>query len=130
MYTFKTTKDIALDISQKIKTVRIGLNFTQEEFALKSGVTLSTYRTFEKSGKGSFETFIMIVTGLGRINELSRILVSSDFSPIQALKEKEKPKRQRVRNGYKADIEKAPSIIKSDESFIQMIKDTNAKRTK
>lgn len=126
MYELKSIKDISKDMSNKIKQIRIALNFTQEEFALKSGITLSTYRTFEKSGKGSFETFIKVVSGLGRINELNQMLYLETFSPIESFKHKKKPPRQRVRNSIQLDT-KQPKSIKNEPSFLDMIRDKNEK---
>ena len=124
MYELKITSEISSDIASKIKNLRIANNNTQEEFALKVGVTLSTYRTFERNGKGSFETFIKIVSGLGRLGELKRMLLLSDFSPIEALKQKKKPQRQRVKKEHKTNIAKQISI-KKEENFLDMIKKKN-----
>ncbi|MCK5293646.1 MAG: helix-turn-helix transcriptional regulator [Arcobacteraceae bacterium] len=126
MYELLTIKDISKDISNKIKKIRIVQNYTQREFALKAGVTLSTYRTFEKSGQGSFETFIKIIGALGRINELDKMLILETFSPIEAFQQKKKPERQRVKNGNKAYIEKSRTI-KDEPNFLDMIRDKNAK---
>ena len=126
MYEFHTINDISKDMSNKIKKIRIALNLTQDEFALKSGVTLSTYRTFEKSGKGSFETFIKIVSGLGRVNELDKMLYLETFSPIEAFKQKKKPPRQRVRNKTKV-YSKQVRTIKDEPNFLDRIKKINAK---
>lgn len=97
MNEFSTTKEIMLEFAQRFKKERLKQNITQEEIAFKAGMSLSTYKTFEKSGKGSFENFINIMKTLDRVVELDALLIQSDFSPKEkVLAKKEKKSRQRA----------------------------------
>jgi len=123
MYELKNRKEIMLDVSKKIKTRRISLNYTQEEFSAKSGVTLSTYRTFEKSGKGSFENFIAILSALGSISELERLLPQTSFSPMAEFNKKKSSNTSILKGNLseKKTLEKSPSLL-------EVIRAKNAKK--
>lgn len=96
MYELMNRNEIMLDIAKKIKKKRLALNYTQEEFSSSSSVALSTYRTFEKTGKGSFENFIAIMTSLGAITQLEAFLPQVPFSPAEVFKQKLKKQRMRA----------------------------------
>ena len=133
MYELLNTKEIMSSVAQKIRRRRISLNYTQEEFSSKSGVALSTYRTFEKSGKGSFENFIAILSALGSLSELERLLPQTSFSPMAEFHKKKKKERLRVRN-KSSDISTLTAktvekpLSKKEPSFLQKIKAKNAKK--
>lgn len=124
MYELMNSKEIMTDLAQKIKTKRISLDYTQEAFALKSGVALSTYRTFENSGKGSFENFVAIMTALGSIGELDKLLPKAPFSPADTFQKKTKKIWLRV-------TKKASNPTNNNEekasTLLQAIKAKNAK---
>jgi len=132
MYELMNTKEIMSSMGQKIKTKRISLDYTQEEFSAKSGVALSTYRTFEKSGKGSFENFIAILSALGSLSELERLLPQISFSPVAEFNKKKTKERLRVKK-KNSDIFTATSdslekpSSKKPSSFLQKIKVKNDK---
>ncbi len=128
MYELLTTKEIQKDLAKKIKTKRLVLNYTQEDFAIKSGITLSTYRSFENSGKGSFENFIKIIYALGRINELDKFLEIPSISPMDIIKNKKLKieQKQRVRKN-KQTVASEIKVYKNGESIIDKIKEYNAK---
>ena len=97
MNEFSTIKEIMIEFAERFKKERLKQNITQEEMALKTGMSLSTYKTFEKNGKGSFENFISIMKTLGRVVELDALLLQSDFSPKEkVLAKREKKSRQRA----------------------------------
>lgn len=56
----KSSKDIALDIAHKVRKKRKILKITQADMASRIGISLSTYRKFEKTGDISFNALIDI----------------------------------------------------------------------
>jgi len=116
-----------LDIAQKIKKKRLALNYTQEEFSSSSGVALSTYRTFEKTGKGSFENFITILTSLGAVSNLEALLPQVSFSPAEVFKQKTKKERMRASKTSHTSPHSKNKNIKSS-SLLEAIKAKNAKK--
>ena len=128
MYELMNHKEIMLDIAKKVKSKRIALDYTQEAFSAKSGVALSTYRTFEKSGKGSFENFIAILTALGAVSELERFLPKVTFSPQDMFHNKTTKERKRAKGKYIEDVTPVRKSLDKSSSFLYAIKARNAKK--
>ena len=124
MYELITSKEIQRDISSKIKSLRLKLNRTQEDFAKSIGISKATYMRFENSGKGSFENFIRIMQGVGRISELENLLKVENYSPLEAFKNvKKNPPRQRASTTEEKDI-LSVRPKKEEKSFLQKIKES------
>lgn len=133
MYELMNSKEIISSIAKKIRTKRIALNYTQEEFSKKSGVALSTYRTFEKSGKGSFENFISILSALGSVSELEILLPQTSFSPMAEFNKKKKKERLRVKkkSSDTTSLKSKPiekPLSKKPLSLLEAIKAKNAQK--
>ena len=101
MYEMKSIEEITTDFAKKIKQERLRQNKTQEEFSLKAGVKLSTYKTFENKAKGTFENFLLILKAFGKINELESILSKPEFSPKEQITKNSKQEKQRVKHKIK-----------------------------
>ena len=125
MYELMNNSEIMLEMAQKIRTKRISLNYTQEDFSSKSGVALSTYRTFEKSGKGSFENFIAILSALGSVSELEKLLIKAPFSPAKEFNKKETKERLRVKKKYSDIPVTIKKSTKKASSLLEKIKAKN-----
>ncbi len=101
MNEFSTTQEILKEFAHKIKDERLRQNITQEDMALKSGLSLSTYKIFEKNGKGSFENFINITKALGKTMELNNLFIKNSFSPKEKVLNKNIKKTERKRASTK-----------------------------
>jgi len=122
MYELLTSKEIQTSISTKIKSIRLGLNRTQTDLAKSIGIPKATYVRFENAGEGSFENFIRIMQGLGRVSELESLLRTSDFSPLEAIKNtKKNPPRQRASTRADSKENTRASVKKSSNSFMDKI---------
>ncbi|RLA66738.1 MAG: hypothetical protein DRQ78_03625 [Epsilonproteobacteria bacterium] len=117
-----------LDMAQKIRTKRISLEYTQKTFSDKSGVSLSTYRIFEQSGKGSFENFIAILSALGSVSELESLVSKTPFSPAKAFYEKTTKERLRVKNKTSKMMTLSTKPNKKESTLLEAIKAKNAKK--
>ncbi|XPV70428.1 MAG: helix-turn-helix domain-containing protein [Halarcobacter sp.] len=114
MNEFSTTQEISKEFAHKIKDERLRQNITQEDMALKSGLSLSTYKIFEKNGKGSFENFINITKALGKTMELNNLFIKNSFSPKEKVLNKniKKPERKRASKKEKIDSSKSKNESK------------------
>jgi len=125
MYELLTIDEIQNNLSKKIKVLRLAQNKTQEDFSRSIGVSKATYVRFEKHGDGSFKTYLSIIKGLGRLNEIEKLLNLESFSPIQAFKEgiKNKPRQRAVSQ------KNIPNVVSSKRtmSMLDKIKAENDK---
>ena len=96
MWILKTQTEISQELAQRCKALRLQQNLSQEEIADRSGITLSTYRRFEREGCISLERLVSVIHSLGRISDLERILLPSPVNDLDQI-EKPKPLRKRSR---------------------------------
>ncbi|KAB7885715.1 helix-turn-helix domain-containing protein [Poseidonibacter ostreae] len=105
MLEFKTSREIEDIIAKRIKSERLRQNITQSSMAKKTGMALTTYKKFEHEGKGTFDNFIKILMGLGKITEIDNFLKEPVFSPKAQIKSNNKLyKKARVRASSEQDV--------------------------
>ncbi len=61
---------LARDVGQRLKRLRLGKGWTQEELADRSGVAVSTLKLLEAKGSGSFLRIVRVAIALGVDGEL------------------------------------------------------------
>lgn len=72
--------EIIKSASKKIRTERIALGLTQEEFANFIDIKYATYKVFEQKGKISFEAFVKILIKLNKENQFIKFLDGFEFN--------------------------------------------------
>ena len=87
-------KDVRLDISQRLKDVRLSYNWTQETLSKRSGVPLATLRRFEQTGEISMKWFVNLMLALRRGKDLDALCHVEEHVDLYA---KEPVKRYRAR---------------------------------
>ncbi|MDA0349937.1 MAG: helix-turn-helix transcriptional regulator [Verrucomicrobia bacterium] len=97
MWPLKTKKEIAAEIANRCRDLRLEQNLSQEELAKRSGIVLRTYRRFEQEGSISLERLVGVIQSLNRISELETILRPSPFADLDQI-ENPKPARKRSRS--------------------------------
>ncbi len=122
IFELLTIDEIQNTFSQRIKKLRLAQNKTQDDFSRSIGISKATYVRFEKGADGSFKTFLSIAKGLGRINEIEKLLNLEAFSPVQALKES---KRNSPRKRAVAQVEIPKVISNKKTSILDRIKANN-----
>lgn len=97
MFELSTPQEILKEFARRVKEERIRQNKTQEIISKRVGIGLATYQRFENSGQIKFESFISILVVLGKVQELSSVLIGPAFSP-KALFTTPSKKRQRAKS--------------------------------
>lgn len=80
---FYTHQDIQYQLADKIAVIRKQKKLTQKQMAKKSDIPLSTYARIEQLGEGSLKDFSKILIALDRADEISKILIVSEQTPIE-----------------------------------------------
>ena len=97
MLSLMSSEEISFYIADRIRDERLRQGRdTQKTLAEKADIPHSTYKLIEREGKGSIENLIRVIAALGKVEDLSHLLAPPPFSPIEELKQQEKPKRRRV----------------------------------
>ncbi|WP_418187236.1 hypothetical protein ACNSOP_06520 [Aliarcobacter lanthieri] len=66
--------------SKKIRAERIALDLTQEEFSDFIEIKYATYKSFEQTGKISFENFVQILIKLKKEDQFLGFLDGFEFN--------------------------------------------------
>lgn len=94
-FELKTSRDILLQIAQRIKQRRLKQNLTQGGLAIRAGVSVGTIKHFEKTGKVGLDILLNIALVLGCLDEFDALL-SEEPKPTDLFQEENTP-RQRGR---------------------------------
>lgn len=70
-------------IATKIRQIRQSERQTQERFSKRVGVPLRTYKRFETHGQASLETFIQVLSAVGRTQYLFLIFPQQRAVPAK-----------------------------------------------
>lgn len=83
----KSSNEIALEIANKIKKKRKILKITQEDMANRIGISLSTYRKFEKTGDINLKTLIDIGFILDEVDSFNDLFDKQIYKNIEEVLE-------------------------------------------
>ncbi len=88
-----TPQEVESQIAVKLKKLRLKNNFTRETLSKNSGVSFSSVKRFETTGKISFTNLLKIASALGSLNDFSSIFEDNNVVSIADLE-----KSQLVKN--------------------------------
>lgn len=94
MWTYKTDKAILKEIGEKIKRERVELNLTQEDIALRSGISLSSVQRIERGISVSIKYLISVMRVLEMLEQFSLAFPEKEISPIKLMKLQEKKRKR------------------------------------
>lgn len=81
-FLLQSEDEIALELAQEARQLRVGKNITQEEFSIRSGIPFATYGKFERTGQISLVSFLKVLRHLGRLKNMSTLLASDDVERV------------------------------------------------
>ncbi len=97
MLSLMSSEEVCFFIADRIREERLRQGRdTQKSLAEKADIPHTTYKLIEREGKGSIENLVRVLSALGKIEDLSSLITPPPFSPIEELKQQNRPKRRRV----------------------------------
>ena len=97
-------------LGEKIKTVRLKRNVTQQSLADASSISLSSVKKVENGQIGSFDTLLRILRTLGMLESISALFEEEKLSPSEYYEMVNKAKKHtRKRAAGKLKINKEES---------------------
>jgi len=94
-YTLQTPKETAIALSKRAKELRLSRNWKRSTLSQRSGVSISSLRRFEQKAQISLDSLLKIMSTLGRIDEIDRLLLPPAIQSIDDLDRKNSKKRKR-----------------------------------
>jgi len=83
----KSANRMTQDIAQRAKERRLHLNISQKTLSERSGVSFSTIRKFEQTGKISLESLLKIAISLNTLEDFELIFQSKPPEKFNSLDE-------------------------------------------
>lgn len=83
----RTPREIAHLLARRVKALRLERGWTQQEIADRSGISLATYRRFERSGRISLERLLklaVILDAHGGFEDLFALPPARSLSDLEA----------------------------------------------
>lgn len=93
IYTLSDAQ-ISRRIGEKLKTIRLKRNITQQSLAETSSISLSSVKKVENGEIGSFDTLLRILRTLGMLESLSALFEEDQLSPSEYYEMVNKAKKQ------------------------------------
>ncbi len=90
-YYLKTPQEIGQDLAIRLKTLRLIKKWKRATLAARSGVTEASLKRFEQTGRISMESFLKLLSALGRLDEMEALLSPPPAHSIKELEQMEKP---------------------------------------
>lgn len=89
-FTLKTPEETSKILSIRLKELRLLKKWKRSTLAKRSGVTESSLKRFEQTGKVSMEKFLKLIFSLGRLDEIDALLIPPTAQSMKDLKKNEK----------------------------------------
>lgn len=93
-------KQIISKLAERLKEYRIRKQYTQQQLATKSGVSLNSVQNIEQGEMVSLRVLLPVLRALKLAGNLEALVPDVSFSPIQLLKQ-QGLKKHRVRKSKK-----------------------------
>lgn len=90
--------EIATELGRRLEALRLGHDWRRASLAERTGVSVSTIRRFERTGKITLEHLLRLVDALGRAHELASLLQPPPARSLDELEQRTsrpRPKRGR-----------------------------------
>ena len=96
----QTPLDIRRALARRVKALRLGRGWTQQEVAERAGLALPTYRVFERSGRISLDRLLNLAVIFEARAGFDQLFVPDPARSLAELERQvERPSRKRGRRG-------------------------------
>ncbi len=93
----KSPQEIGLQLAQRVKARRLEMNLTQEGFAMRAGIRLSTYRLFERTGDISLKGLLQIGFAMNALQDFDMLFSQKQYQSLDDVVSEQTVNRKRGR---------------------------------
>lgn len=91
----QSPREIANLLARRVKALRLERGWTQQEIADRTGISLATYRRFERSGRISLERLLKLAVILDAHRGFEDLFALPPVRSLSDLEAKDRPSRKR-----------------------------------
>lgn len=98
LLSLTTPAELAATLAGRLRTLRLEQGWKRDTLAERAGVSPSSLRRFETTGKGSFDLVLRVAFALGRLRDVEEVFLPTPVSSIAELERRHQrrvPKRGR-----------------------------------
>jgi transcriptional regulator with XRE-family HTH domain len=94
-FSFATEQEIRLELGQRLRYKRLLKDISQEELAIRAGISISTMKLIESKGQSTLENFVRVLVVLDLAVEIQTLFECRPMS-IAMMERMQKPQRKRA----------------------------------
>jgi len=94
-FGFATEREVRSELGQRLRSQRLLKGVSQEDLAIRSGVSASTIKLIEAKGQSTLENFVRVLMALGLAAEMQSLFEYKPMS-IAMMERMEKAQRERA----------------------------------
>jgi len=88
LLNLKTPAEVALQLAARLRQLRLERNLTRASLAARAGVTVSSLKRFESTGKASLDLVLRLALSLDRLDELNDLFLPPRARSLDELEER------------------------------------------
>lgn len=78
-FSFATEQEIRIELGQRLRQQRLLKDISQEELAIRAGISVSTIKLIESKGQSTLENFVRVLVALDLAIEMQALF---EFKPL------------------------------------------------
>ena len=94
-YNLLTSKEVAKSLSDRLKNLRLSKKWKRTTLAERSGVSVASLIRFEQTAQISLNNLLRLLSALGRLDEVNKLLLPPSAGSIDELESKETGRAKR-----------------------------------
>jgi transcriptional regulator with XRE-family HTH domain len=108
-FSFATEQEIRIQLGQRLRSQRLLKDISQEELAIRAGISISTIKLIESKGQSTLENFVRVLVALDLAAEMQTLFESKPVS-IAMMERMQKVQRMRAprKSGFAQHKENQP----------------------
>lgn len=91
----RTPETISVELANRVKSLRLERNLTQQAFAKRAGVGYDAYRRFESSGEITLKNLLLCAVVLDCLDDFNELFRRKSYDSIDQLLNVNKTKRRK-----------------------------------
>jgi len=88
-------KEVAMQLAFRVKSRRLELALTQNGLAIRAGMSLASYRRFERTGEISLSALLRVALAIDSLDEFNQLFSPQKYTSLNDVLNDMKPKRKR-----------------------------------